>query len=71
MQEMKWILKLAAAVTLLLMMNVSVTWGQSSRANLGGRVMDAQGASVPNATIAVIGDDTGVTQTTKTNESGN
>jgi hypothetical protein len=68
---MKWILKLAVAVTLLFTLNVSAVWGQSSRANLGGRVMDAQGASVPNATVAVTGDDTGVTQTTKTNESGN
>ncbi|MEO8372055.1 MAG: carboxypeptidase regulatory-like domain-containing protein, partial [Candidatus Solibacter sp.] len=44
---------------------------QSSRAALGGRVTDAQGAVVPNAEISVVSEDTAVKQTTKTNESGN
>lgn len=44
---------------------------QGSRATLGGRVTDAQGAVVPDATIAVTADDTGVKQTTRTNMQGN
>ncbi|HWC99434.1 MAG TPA: carboxypeptidase regulatory-like domain-containing protein [Candidatus Sulfopaludibacter sp.] len=63
--------KLAAALFLLIAAGMGSAWGQSSRANIGGRVMDAQGAAIPSASIVVIGDDTGVKQTTKTNESGN
>src|SRR5215472_1046848 len=48
-----------------------LVWGQGSRATLGGRVTDAQGAVVPDATVAVTADDTGVKQTTKTNTQGN
>ena len=50
---------------------ISGLQAQSSRASLGGRVTDAQGAVVPNADVAVISEDTAVRQTTKTNESGN
>jgi hypothetical protein len=46
-------------------------WGQSSRASLGGRVTDPQGSAVPNAEVAVVSDETGVRQTTKTNDQGN
>ncbi|MBS1855981.1 MAG: carboxypeptidase regulatory-like domain-containing protein [Acidobacteria bacterium] len=46
-------------------------WAQGSRAALGGRVTDAQGAVVPGASVAVTSEETGVTQTTKTNEQGN
>ena len=35
---------------------------QQSRAMLGGRVIDAQGASVPEADVVVTSDDTGVKQ---------
>src|SRR6266436_2121340 len=44
---------------------------QSSRAALGGRVTDAQGAVIPNANVVVTSEDTAVKQTTKTNEQGN
>jgi hypothetical protein len=44
---------------------------QQSRAMLGGRVIDAQGASVPKADVVVTFDDTGVKQQTNTNEQGN
>ena len=46
-------------------------FAQDSRASLGGRVMDQQGAVVPGAGIAVKSEDTGVTQQTNTNERGN
>jgi hypothetical protein len=46
-------------------------WSQSSRATLGGRVIDPQGAAVPNASIVVFSEQTDVKQTTTTNEQGN
>jgi len=46
-------------------------WAQESRATLGGRVIDPQGAVVPNADVVVISDDTGVKQQTRTNAQGN
>lgn len=46
-------------------------WGQESRAALGGRVTDAQGAVIPEATVVVTSDETGVKQQTKTNDQGN
>ncbi|MFB3827040.1 MAG: carboxypeptidase regulatory-like domain-containing protein [Bryobacteraceae bacterium] len=44
---------------------------QESRASLGGRVTDAQGAVMPNVDVVVTSDDTGVKQQTKTNDQGN
>lgn len=64
-------MKRIAIVMAALAVLFNIAWGQSSRANIGGRVMDAQGAAIPNADVVVIGDETGVKQTTKTNESGN
>src|SRR5438105_849293 len=49
----------------------NLVWAQQSRAALGGRVTDAQGALVPDADVVVISDDTGVKQQTKTNQQGN
>jgi hypothetical protein len=46
-------------------------WGQEARATLGGRVADPQGATVPNAQVEVISDDTGVKQGATTNSDGN
>lgn len=45
-------------------------YGQDVRASLGGKVTDSQGAVIPNATVAVTSDETGVVQTTNTNSSG-
>src|ERR1022692_2187897 len=50
-------------------------WGgnapaQEVRATIGGRVMDAQGALVPNAAIVVTNADNNVRQETKTNSQG-
>ena len=44
---------------------------QEVRATLGGRVLDAQGAMVPNATVTVVSDETGVQQRTRSNSQGN
>lgn len=46
-------------------------WGQEARATMSGRVVDPQNATVPNAEVVVRSDDTGVEQSTKTNEQGN
>jgi hypothetical protein len=54
-----------------LIASVCGLWAQSSRATLGGRVTDAQGAAVPGATVVVTSEETGVSQTTSTNEQGN
>lgn len=43
---------------------------QESRATLSGRVVDAQSAAVPNAEVMVRSEDTGVKQTTRSNEQG-
>src|ERR1035438_6482206 len=43
---------------------------QEVRASIGGRVMDAQGALIPTATIVVIDEDNNVRQETKTNAQG-
>src|SRR5438067_2308466 len=53
------------------MLLAGLAWSQGSRATLQGRVTDAQGAVVPDASIVVTSDDTGVKQTTKTNQQGN
>jgi hypothetical protein len=49
----------------------NAVWGQESRAALGGRVTDTQGAVIPNAEVVVTAEDTGVKQHTKTNDQGN
>ncbi len=46
-------------------------WAQESRATLGGRVTDPDGAVVPAVDVIVISDQTGVKQETKTNSQGN
>jgi len=43
---------------------------QIDRGAIVGRVLDSSGAIVPNATISIINKATGVTQTTKVNDSG-
>lgn len=48
-----------------------VVSAQESRATLGGRITDAQGAVIPNIDVVVISDATSVKQTTKTNDVGN
>ena len=43
---------------------------QDTRATIGGRVMDPQGALVPNASVEVVDADTNVKQHVKTNDKG-
>jgi hypothetical protein len=58
-------------LVILLALASCAAWSQSSRATLGGRVTDPQGAAVPNADVVVISDETNVRQATKTNDQGN
>ena len=51
--------------------HATVLQGQEVRATIGGRVTDPAGAVVPNATVVVVSDDTGVKQQTQTNNDGN
>src|SRR5205085_7388673 len=44
---------------------------QDSRATLGGRIIDAQGAVVPNAHVIVSSGETGVKHDAKSNDQGN
>ena len=44
---------------------------QESRASLGGRIIDSQGAVIPAAAVVVTSEDTGVKQNTATNDRGN
>ena len=59
-----------ALMTCLLLLAGERAYGQDVRASLGGRVTDPQGAIIPNATVAVTADETGVVQTTNTNSAG-
>ncbi|MEN6602415.1 MAG: carboxypeptidase regulatory-like domain-containing protein [Bryobacteraceae bacterium] len=45
-------------------------WSQEARANIEGKVTDAQGASVPGARVSVVSESTNVKQDTVTNELG-
>ncbi len=49
----------------------SVAFGQRDLGTITGIVTDASGAAVPNATITVLENATGVTHSTQTNDSGN
>lgn len=57
-------------LSLLYLCAPTMTWAQEARANLGGRVLDQQGAVIPGATVAVTSVETRVRQQTVTNESG-
>lgn len=47
-----------------------VCWSQESRGSITGKVVDPQGAVVPNASITVTNTETNVTNRTTTNETG-
>jgi hypothetical protein len=49
----------------------SIGWSQAVSARLLGTVTDSTGAIVPNADLTIVESQTGVSHTTKTNESGN
>src|SRR6266849_6414301 len=48
----------------------SLARAQEVRATIGGRILDSQGAVVPGAAVTVVSDDTGVEQTTRSNDVG-
>src|SRR5437588_260437 len=62
---------MVSAAVLLLTIGSPIGNGQEARATISGRVADPQGGVVPNAEIVVRSDETGVEQTTKTNQQGN
>lgn len=49
----------------------SLAGAQEVRAIVGGRVTDPAGGVIPNASVVVVSDDTGVKQQTRTNNDGN
>ncbi len=56
----------------LILFNVSGSYAQSNlNQKISGQVTDASGASLPNATVTVTNQDTGLVRTTKTNAAGN
>jgi hypothetical protein len=57
-------------VFLLISSTALVLRAQEVRATIGGRVMDAQGAMIPNASIEVVNTDTNVKQNARTNGQG-
>src|SRR5215467_12109932 len=58
------------AATLLLAVSFSVTFGQTTNANLGGTASDASKALIPGVTVTATNTQTGIVSTTVTNETG-
>jgi hypothetical protein len=50
---------------------VQASFGQEARATMSGRVVDPQNGVVPSADVMVRSEDTGIEQSTRTNEQGN
>src|ERR1700733_13573728 len=61
---------LALTVLIALLSLAGLSYGQTIDANLLGTVVDASGATVPNATVEITHSSTGVKTTTKTNADG-
>src|SRR5713101_8470590 len=61
---------LLAALTLVVLVSTASMVAQFTTANLGGRVVDATGASAPQATVIVLNKDTGFTRTDMTAADG-
>src|SRR6266403_4253382 len=67
-------LSIAAMLTIcvcLVTLTAQPVWGQAVYGSIIGTVTDPQGAAVANATITVIDQRKGTSDTTTTNESGN
>src|SRR5215475_959715 len=65
---------LALSLTLCLALvaaTFGTTFGQAVYGSIFGMVTDSSGAAVPNATVTITNTGTNVSETTKTNESGN
>ncbi len=57
-------------VALLVLLFTPLGYGQGSTAILGGKVFDAQGKVIPNATVAVTSEERGIHWTAQTNKEG-
>lgn len=55
----------------LMLLAVAPCWGQESRATIVGRVTDSSSAVVPQATVTITNEATGVKVSSQTNEAGN
>ena len=60
------LLAIAAAVALC----GSILWAQQTLGGVTGEVTDASGGVIPNATVTIVEEQTALTRTTKTNDSG-
>ncbi|MFB3921350.1 MAG: TonB-dependent receptor domain-containing protein [Terriglobia bacterium] len=60
-----------AGVALFCMLTPAATWAQVVYGNIIGTVTDPSGAVIPNATITIVSDSTGISYSTTSNESGN
>lgn len=63
-------MNLRSLAAFLVLFAATPAFSQETRATLGGRVTDSQGAVVPNAAVTVISDDTGVKLHTTANAQG-
>jgi hypothetical protein len=64
-------MSIALTLFICLALSSGALFAPETRATLSGRVLDAQGAAVPNDDVVVISEETNVRQDTKTNEQGN
>ena len=55
----------------LLIVNMVGLWAQAVNGSLVGSVTDTSNAAVPSAKVTLLAVDTGITQTTTSNQSGN
>src|SRR5262245_6540799 len=67
---MRYVLVLCASLVLIAGPFVESMLGQSAEAELVGQVVDPSGAGVPNASIKVTNDATGISRSTNTNALG-
>jgi hypothetical protein len=61
---------ISCAILALAMTATSAAWGQVERGGITGKVTDSTGAILGAATVTIKNEDTGVTSTAKTNDSG-
>ena len=66
------VIQMKRSLTLLLGLALLVpfAWPQASTSSVSGTVRDPSGAVIPNATTVIVGAQTDVTLTTKTNDAG-
>jgi len=68
---MNWRFALQSSVICLVLLSFAApAWAQRDLGTIVGTVTDTTGAVVPGATVTIIGEDTGITETLETNASG-